>query len=160
MLVNRTTIAALAFFVLVALAPDRAWAQTSEPYGLWLTEKKGVIVDVYDCDGALCARTVWLKKPRFKDGSIRLDRNNPDPSLRTRPWCGMVVITGVRPDGRDVWRKGKIYDPKSGRRYSIDMRLKDGRMHVRGYLGTPLVGKSEVWSRPGPDMKPGCVTAA
>lgn len=136
-----------------------ALAETNSPYGLWLTEKQGVMVDVYDCGNALCARTVWLKKPYRKDGSVRLDRKNPNPALRDRPWCGMVVITGVQPDGQNAWEKGKIYDPKSGNTFDFDMKMKGDQMRVRGYLGTPLVGKSEKWSRPDPALQPKCITS-
>lgn len=133
-----------------------ATANSDSPYGLWLTEKKGAMVNVYDCGGALCARTVWLKKPLRKDGSARFDTQNPDPALRSRPWCGIEVITGAKPDGPGEWKRGKFYAVKNGKTYDIDMTMKKGRMRVRGYLGTPLVGRSEKWSRPDPGLKPQC----
>ena len=41
--------------VLTFLIPSAPTAAAS-PYGLWLTQKKGVIVDVYACGDALCGR--------------------------------------------------------------------------------------------------------
>ena len=48
--------------LLLAVAAPLADAFAAPPEGYWLTEKKGVMVRIYDCDGALCGQTVWLKK--------------------------------------------------------------------------------------------------
>lgn len=117
------------------------------PYGHWLTEKKGVIVDLYECGDAVCGRTVWLKKMTFKDGRPRLDAKNPDPSLRGRHWCGIEVISGVAPAGAGRWKGGVIYDPKTGETFDFDIERNGAELKVRGYLGVPLLGKSETWTR-------------
>lgn len=128
-------------------APAHAVDPATDPTGLWLTEKKGVVVDLYECDGALCGRTVWLKKMTFKNGEPRLDAKNPDPALRDRHWCGIEVITGVKPKGDGAWRGGKVYDPKTGERFDFDIEATKTGLKVRGYLGLPLLGKSERWTR-------------
>ena len=135
------------FLVFLSLLTPGAALATQGPYGLWLTEKKGVIIDVYDCGQALCARTVWLKKMNHKDGAPRLDAKNPDASLRSRHWCGIEVITDVKPAGANQWEGGDIYDPKTGETFSFDMKQTGDRMKVRGYLGVKLLGKSETWTR-------------
>lgn len=132
--------------LLTFLVPSALTAAAS-PYGLWLTEKKGVIVDVYSCGDALCGRTVWLKKMKFKDGRDRLDRKNPDAALRSRHWCGIEVIKDVKPVSATEWEGGDIYDPKTGETFSFDMEQKGDRMKVRGYLGVKMLGKSETWTR-------------
>ncbi len=132
--------------VLTLLIPSALTAAAS-PYGLWLTQKKGVIVDVYACGDALCGRTVWLKKMKFKDGSDRLDRKNPDEALRARHWCGIEVITGVKPVSATEWEGGDVYDPKTGQTFDFDMEQRGDKMKVRGYLGVKMLGKSETWTR-------------
>ncbi len=132
--------------ILAFLIPSALTAAAS-PYGLWMTQKKGVIVDVYACGDALCGRTVWLKKMTRKDGSPRLDARNPDAALRTRHWCGIEVITGVKPVGATKWEGGDVYDPKTGETFSFDMEQHGDQMKVRGYLGVKLLGKSETWTR-------------
>lgn len=142
----RVFAAALLLALAPALAPDARAA--GAPTGLWLTEKEGVIVDLYECGAdALCGRTVWLRKMTNKDGSPRLDTANPDPALRDRHWCGMEVITNVEAAGSGVWEGGEIYDPKSGRFYDFNIETRGERLKVRGYLGLPLLGKSETWTR-------------
>ena len=136
----------LVALIAAALTPALSGAATG-PYGLWMTQKKGVIVDVYACGDALCGRTVWLKKMTHKDGAPRLDAKNPDTALRTRHWCGIEVITGVKPAGVNKWDDGDIYDPKTGETFSFEMKHNGDTMKVRGYLGVKLLGKSETWTR-------------
>lgn len=138
----RTLIAAALF-----LTPTLSTASAGDVTGLWLTEKKGIIVDLYECGDGLCGRTVWLKKMFNKDGSPRLDVNNSDPALHDRHWCGIEVITNVRPDGPGHWDDGEVYDPKTGHTFDFEIKDKGEYLKVRGYLGLKLAGKSEVWTR-------------
>lgn len=138
----RTLIAAA-----LCLAPAFGGAATPDVKGFWLTEKKGIIVDLYECDGGLCGRTVWLKKMFNKDGSPRLDVNNPDEALHSRHWCGIQVISNVRPDGEGKWDDGEVYDPKTGQTFDFEIKQKGDYLKVRGYLGVKLLGKSEIWTR-------------
>ncbi|MEX2520121.1 MAG: DUF2147 domain-containing protein [Paracoccaceae bacterium] len=141
--------------VLLALVPaihDAAAQAKDGVTGFWLTEKKGVIVDIYKCgEGDLCGRTVWLKKPYNKDGSLRVDTENPDPALRDRPWCGIEVISGLIPEGEGKWTGGSVYDPKTGLTFDFDLKLTDSGLKARGYLGVPLLGKTEDWTRAQPE---------
>lgn len=137
------------FFAILALAAfsARADARVAEPAGYWLTEKKGVIVKLYECGEALCGQTVWMKKMRHKDGTPRLDAKNPDPTLRDRHWCGVTAITGLKPKGDGAWAGGEVYDPKTGETFDFDLTAVGETVKVRGYLGLPLLGKSEIWTR-------------
>ena len=143
----RFSLMSLMLAALPALAAADTNGTAEHVTGLWLTEKKGIIVDLYDCDGNLCGRTVWLKKMNHKNGAPRLDAKNPDPALRERHWCGMEVISNVRPDGPDEWDNGEIYDPKSGDTFDFAIERKGEGLKVRGYLGVKMLGKSEFWTR-------------
>ncbi|MFV0475382.1 MAG: DUF2147 domain-containing protein [Pikeienuella sp.] len=133
--------------LLLATLPAVLEARADAPTGYWLTEKKGIVVNLYECgEGALCGRTVWLKKPRWKDGTLRIDERNPDPALRARPWCGIEVITGLRPDGDGGWTDGLVYDPKTGERFDFDLSPDGDGLRARGYLGVPALGKKEHWT--------------
>lgn len=123
--------------------------------GFWLTEKGKVVVELYRCEGALCGRLAWLAKPFDDSGALRRDRENPDPALRDRPWCGLEVITGLERAGEGRWSDGEFYYPKHGRDYRIRLERDGARLDVRAYLGLPILGKSESWTRAGPDKR-GC----
>lgn len=123
-------------------------AKAASPEGYWLTEKKGVIVKLFSCEGdRLCGQTVWMKRMTFKDGAPRLDAKNPDPALRDRHWCGITPITGLKPKGDGEWGGGEVYDPKTGETFDFKLETRGDRVKVRGYLGVPLLGKSETWTK-------------
>ena len=49
--------------------------------------------------------------------------------------------------GPNLW-KGHIVDPRNGSVYRMEMYLKpDGALALRGYLGIPLLGQTQTWTR-------------
>ena len=67
-----------------------------------------------------------------------------------KPKIGMEIIRGgQKVDGKDVWDGGKILDPENGKNYSARLTPIEGgkKMEMRGYMGTPLVGRSQIWIR-------------
>ena len=97
---------------LAALLLLAAPAQAATPVsGRWLTEDGGAIVTLAPCGPATCGRiTRVLKGP---PSGRAVDRNNPDPKLRTRPVEGLTILSGFTDAGKD-WR-GRIYDPNTGK---------------------------------------------
>jgi len=130
--------------------------------GPWLTGEQGAVIELYRCgdSGAeeLCGRIVWLEEPYTDDGRLKRDTQNPAPSLRDRPRCGLEVVTGLaRKDDGDTWTGGRVYNPQDGKRYKARLKAGDGeQLTIRVYLGIPLIGKSETWTRPGQDIELGC----
>jgi uncharacterized protein (DUF2147 family) len=107
--------------------------------GLWATG--GSLVRVTELAGALSMTVVALERPVDAKGLPLIDVENPEPTLRTQPILGMNIISGYRMK-KDRWR-GKIYDPESGKTYSSHMRVVKGKLEMRGYIGTPLLGKTK-----------------
>ena len=63
---------------------------------------------------------------------------------------GMEIIRGGQQgDGKMVWEGGKILDPENGKNYSLRLTPIDGgkKLEVRGYIGTPLLGRTQTWIR-------------
>lgn len=67
-----------------------------------------------------------------------------------KPKIGMEIIRGgQKVEGKDVWDGGKILDPENGKNYSVRLTPIEGgkKMEIRGYVGTPLIGRTQVWIR-------------
>ena len=65
-----------------------------------------------------------------------------------KPVLGMTILWGVKPDGSD-WSGGNILQPRTGRAYSVKLHLEDRgqKLEVRGYIGSPLFGETQIWTR-------------
>lgn len=134
--------------------------------GKWLTADGKAQVEVVKDGDVYDGRIVWLKEPLYPAddakgmaGQAKVDRENPDAALKTRPVIGLPLIQGFKYDGDGVWKGGTIYDPESGKTYSCKMTLMmDGRLKVRGYIGISLFGRTEIWTRPAPEAAPASAT--
>ena len=79
----------------------------------------------------------------------------PDPvceacegDRKNQPIVGMTFLWGLKRDGED-WAGGAILDPKNGKIYNAKASLADGgqKLRVRGFIGTPLLGRTQIWIR-------------
>jgi uncharacterized protein (DUF2147 family) len=116
--------------------------------GRWLTETKRGVVEIYACGDHVCGRLVWLIEP-MRRGAPAVDDKNPDPALRQRPLCGLTMLGDFRNTEPQLWTEGWIYDPDSGKTYHATMFLESpGVLKLRGYVGIPLFGETQTWTRP------------
>ena len=119
--------------------------------GIWLTPEKDSEVEIYGCDEAqLCARIISLVEPLNEDGDPKLDIFNEDESMRSRPMLGLEFVFGfdIDPNVDGRWSGGRVYNPRDGKTYKGTLTLKDtNTIKLRGYVGVPLFGKTEVWTR-------------
>lgn len=137
---------ALFFILILVCAPALA---DDAVFGKWAGGTS--ILSVSSNGNTLSARIVALMDPRYaKDeafgpvGALRRDDNNPDETQRARPLLGLELLSDYTFDGKR-WA-GKIYDPESGNIYSSRMQVNgDGDLHMRGYVGIPLLGRTAVF---------------
>lgn len=68
--------------------------------------------------------------------------------FKDKPIVGLQFLWGFRRDG-DRYGPGRILDPDEGEVYRCELALADdGRaLKVRGYIGIPLFGRTQVWVR-------------
>ena len=154
---------ALAALAVSAFAADPA----DEILGLWATapEAEGGLshVEITERDGKYFATICWLDAPlyaaddeRGMGGQPKVDRNNPDPAKRSLPSLGLEVMKDFVYLGDRHWGDGTIYDPDNGKTYKCKAHLgDDGKLHVRGYIGISLLGRTTVWTRPQPGQGEG-----
>jgi uncharacterized protein (DUF2147 family) len=142
----------LTFLLLVSIAFA---ADEDRILGLWNTPGNDCKIEIFKNGRKYCGRIVWLKEPLFPaddDGGMAgrpvVDRENPNPSLRSRPLIGLQLIEGFTYIGKNVWEKGTVYDPDKGQTYRCKMTLYDpNHLEVRGFIGIPLLGGTSIWTR-------------
>jgi hypothetical protein len=64
------------------------------------------------------------------------------------PMLGLTIIKGMRRDGMK-YDGGTILDPRDGKVYHAQMEMSPDaqKLSVRGYIGIPLLGQTQVWYR-------------
>lgn len=139
---------------LVALSSESSAARPE--LGVWYDDSGQGAVEIYICQenaNRLCGRIVWLKEPLNAEGVPKHDRYNPDPGNQGRPICGLPMVWGLALMSDGTFDDGKIYDPKTGKTYSVALQLADtDKLKVTGYLGVKMLGKSFVWTRAPADL--------
>jgi uncharacterized protein (DUF2147 family) len=126
--------------MLAAVSP----AQAADPIaGRWVTAEKDAVIAIRKCGKSLCGTIErFLIAP--KGGNDQRDINNSDPAKRQRKLIGTAILTGLNNDG-DAWR-GQVYDPKTGRTYTSEVRRKgDGALEVKGCFGP--ICQTQVWKK-------------
>lgn len=148
----------LVLTALFAAAAPFTSVQAQSVMGTWLTASGVAQVKIEPCanasSGALCGFIVGLINPKGPDGTVvapeaATDYRNEDPSLRNRKVIGMPLIWGFTktPDG-NVFESGQIYNAENGKTYSANISLQpDGTLRLRGYVGSPLFGETQIWTR-------------
>jgi uncharacterized protein (DUF2147 family) len=129
----------------IAVLPLRAQqlaAQTSSVIGNW-TEPTGSVLHVDRCADQICLWVIALSK----QAAAPTDIYNPDPALRGRQLCGLRIGSGFIPHDATHAIDGTIYDPKSGRTYHGQLTAQGATLDLRGYIGIPLFGRSQTWTR-------------
>ena len=124
-----------------------AAAVAAVPPGVWLMDAK-VAIQIWDCDGLLCGRVIWLKAPLDAQGLLKRDIKNPDPALRERQVCGPTIIWNARPSGSNRWEDGWFYNPDDGKTYRTSMELKsDDVIAARIYSVLKIFGENKTLIR-------------
>ncbi|OCX54467.1 SIGNAL peptide protein [Mucilaginibacter sp. PPCGB 2223] len=113
--------------------------------GKWLNPSGEDQIWIYKVGNKYFGKLGWIKVPD-ENGHPKMDKNNPDPALRTRPDLNLELLKDFTFDGK-TYEDGTIYDPKSGKTYSCKMTLTGNTLKIRGYIGISLFGRTEVWTR-------------
>lgn len=126
----------------------KAQVKADDIIGIWLTSgKEPAKIQIFKSSGKYYGKIFWLKNPT-NGGNAKVDNNNPDKGKQNQPIIGLVILKDFSFDGDDEWEGGTIYDPESGKTYSCNLTLKNkNTLHVRGYVGISLFGRTETWTK-------------
>ncbi len=145
----------IAILALVALiSPCLCVADTLTPIGLWQqiddnTGKVLTLVRIVEQNGELRGTIEKLFVEPGEDPAPRCTKCGG--ARRAQPIAGMIFLTGLKRDSDTSlsWSGGEILDPDSGSVYRSKATLsEDGTsLHVRGYIGIALLGRTQTWKR-------------
>jgi uncharacterized protein (DUF2147 family) len=142
---------AVALVCAAALASSAAWADDGSPTGLWkniddATGKPRALIRITESGGALQGK---IEKVFPGPG----ESQNPtcgkcEGASKDAPVVGLVILSGLKKDG-DEYAGGLILDPDNGKVYRSKVHLIEGgqKLKVRGYIGVPMLGRSQTWVR-------------
>jgi len=136
----------------LTLTTTLALAQAT-PVGTWKTiddasKKEKSLVRITEAGGVLTGKLEKLLDPGTKADAV-CDKCTDD--RKDKPLVGLTIITGVKQSASaaDVWDGGHILDPNDGKIYKVRLSPTDGgkKLEVRGYVGMPLLGRTQTWLR-------------
>ncbi|GIX24193.1 MULTISPECIES: DUF2147 domain-containing protein [Caldimonas] len=125
----------------------------ASPVGLWKTiddasKKEKSLVRITEQGGVLSGRIEKLLDPQSKPDAV-CDKCSDE--RKGQPIVGLTIIRNVRQNADDasVWDGGDILDPNNGKVYRVRLKPVDGgkTLEVRGYIGAPLLGRTQIWQR-------------
>ncbi len=125
------------FSFLLALIATMGYAQDIK--GKWLTEAGDAQVEIYEQNGKVNGKIVWLQK-----GPDTKDVHNKDEKLRTRKLMGVNILSGLTKK-KEKWEGGRIYNPKNGKDYKCSIWMDGNKLKVRGYIG--FLYETQTWTR-------------
>lgn len=136
--------------LLLAAASATVFAQAS-PAGTWKTiddetKQEKSIVRITDNGGVLTGKIEKLTDPAKQEATC----DKCSDARKDQKIIGMTIIEGVKKAaGEEYWDGGSILDPNNGKVYKVRLTPADGgkKLDVRGYIGAPLLGRTQTWIR-------------
>ena len=148
MKIARSSVLVIAFSLLaaggVAAALPSLATSSVDPqlaHGRWVTESGNLEIEIAPCADKLCGTVSQVLSDRSMS-----DPRKPARSADGRPLAGLKILTDFTLDD-GAWT-GRIYNRENGKTYDclITVAAQD-TLHVRGYKGLPVIGRTQVWTR-------------
>jgi uncharacterized protein (DUF2147 family) len=116
--------------------------------GKWKTvdDETGIekgIVEIFEKEGIFYGKIIEIFESQHKNKKCTLCQGEN----KDKPILGMTFIKGLKKNGSE-YTNGKIVDPKNGKTYKCYITLEEkDKLKVRGFIGIPIFGRTQYWSR-------------
>lgn len=136
--------------LLLSLLTSLTWAAES-PVGYWKTiddvtgRPKSIIHITETVSHSLIGTVVKIYPKPGKDEHEVCDQCTGEK--HNQPIVGMTVMEGLKENDTHQWKGGNILDPENGKTYRCALRVEGNKLNVHGYIGMPLLGRSQLWER-------------
>lgn len=133
------------------LLSSAACADNVSPVGLWkniddVKRKPRALIRITESKGVLQGRIEKAFPAPNEDPNPKCEKCAG--ALKDAPVVGLVMLTGLKKDGNE-YTGGQILDPDNGQTYRSKIQVVEGgkKLNVRGYIGVPTFGRSQIWIR-------------
>ncbi len=138
------------FALAIGLAAVPMIASAQSPVGKWKTiddetgKAKSIVEITQASNGTLQGRVIEI---------LSSDRG-PNPTCdkcsganKGKPVKGMVILWGLKPDGKGKWTGGTVLDPAKGKTYKSKLELKSGgdKLGMSGCIA--FICREQTWVR-------------
>jgi len=121
-------------------------AEAAGANATWVANEGQAHIKIEPCNANICGTIVWLAEPNDRDtGKAKLDKNNPEAALRSRPILGLHMLT-AHAEQEGQWR-GTIYNGQNGRTYDVTIRMEGEKLNVQGCVLGGLICSTQSWVR-------------
>lgn len=151
----RTTILTLIFTVMAFEVFAQVHSKADQIIGYYLTvddetgKEKSQVQIFKATNGNYYGKIIWLAEPN-KNGKAKVDEDNPDKVLQSRPIIGLQLLKGFSYNEKTgEWDNGTIYNPTGGKTYNCFMKFDGKKLKIRGFIGAAWMGlgKTATWIR-------------
>jgi uncharacterized protein (DUF2147 family) len=147
---RRRILASLILFAALALLPAGAQQLTPKlqnAVGHWQVMgsdgRPGGQVETYLAAGKLFGRVTQVRPGRTPQDLC----DKCSGEFKNQRILGLILMRNFVPDG-DNWVGGNVVDPENGREYQGKIwAVGRKELHMRGFIGISLLGRTEVWTR-------------
>ena len=137
--------------VAAAIGYSLAWGQEPTPLGIWKsiddhTNRPAALIRITEVEGQFQGRIEKIFPAPGESENPLCEECEGD--LKNQPIVGMTILKNLRLAG-DEYTEGRILDPDSGKIYRCTLKILEGgnKLVIRGFVGIPLLGRSQVWLR-------------
>jgi uncharacterized protein (DUF2147 family) len=140
----------VAVFGTTAAAEGAAPFGERDPRGRWITASGNLEIEIAPCGAALCGTVTKVLANNSMSRS-----GEPMVPADPRPALGMKLLLDLVPDEGDTpprtWR-GQIYNRENAKTYRCRAEIEarpnaQSELVLRAYVGLPLFGQTQRWSR-------------
>lgn len=115
------------------------------PVGVWKNVddtdgKEKSHIQIYESNGKLRAKVIKLLP-----GATVTKCDNCKGANKGKSIVGMDILWGMEKVADGEYDDGEILDPKTGKIYDCSFEVKGKELHVRGYMGISLLGRTQIW---------------
>lgn len=141
----------LEIVIMLIAAWSAALASELSPAGLWKTiddntGKPRGLVRIIEVNSEYQGKVEKIFTEPGEDPDPKCEKC--DGARHNQPVIGMTILWGLKKQG-DEYQGGAILDPENGKVYRARVKLdgEGGKLSVRGFIGIPLLGRTQTWVR-------------